>query len=336
MFNASAMTRAFSAVAGLSMAAVLVSGAAWAQANPSNGKRVAYFQNSPNNPYTTRMKDAFIERAKSYGMDVTVFATPFDPALQAQQIDDALAQRFDLLTVMPASESAIVPPLMRVRQAKLPVIIVNTEMKAGTESLYDAFVGERSADMGKLAGEAMAQVLEASGRKDGKIALLTGPLTEAVVGRRVDAIKQALAKYPGYKIVAVEDVKWDMANAERVAGQLYARFAPQGGIDIIYGMADNVAIGAIRAAEAASIPFGTKKGELVVMGGACQPPGIPMLRAGKIYATGVQVPQRTGRIAADLANDYFNGKKLERDHVQPVATVTRANLAEWEERCTWK
>jgi hypothetical protein len=57
-------------------------------------------------------------------------------------------------------------------------------------------------------------------------------------------------------IVAVEDARWDTATSERVAGQLYARFATSGGLDAVYGMADNQASAAIRAAEAAGIAVG--------------------------------------------------------------------------------
>lgn len=306
------------------------------QAQDAKAKKVAYFQNGSNNPYASRMMKAFVDRAKTYGMDVTVFATNFDPALQAQQIDDAVAQRFDLLVLMPASADAVVPPLLRVKAAKIPVIIVNTEMKAGSEGLYLTFVGERSTPMGKLAGEAMAEVLKSSGRSSAKIMLLTGPLTEHVVTLRVDAIKAALVATPEYRIVATEDVKWDMANAERAASQLYARFASQGGIDLVYGMADNVAIGAIQAAEAAGLPLGTGAGQLIVVGGSCQPPGLKMLQSGKQYATSVQIPQRTGIVAADLAKDYFSGKTLEHEYPQEVATVTLKNLPRWQDLCNWK
>jgi len=328
--------RNFALTTALSLAMIGMAGTGAVQAQAQQGKKIAYFQNGPNNPYTSRMMNAFVDQAKTHGMETTVFPTNFDPALQAQQIDDAIAQKFDLLALMPVGAETVIPPLIRAKAAGIPVIIVNTEMKPGSEELYMSFVGERSVEMGELAGKAMAEVLKASGRKTAKIVLLTGPLTENVVAQRVDAIKAALAATPEYQIVAMEDVKWDMANAERVAGQHYARFAPEGGIDLIYGMADNVAIGAIRAAEASGQSLGTGPEQLIVMGGACQPPGIEMLKSGKSYATGIQIPQRTGRVAADLANDHFNGKTLEHDYVQEVATVTLDNLPEWEERCSWK
>ena len=43
---------------------------------------------------------------------------------------------------------------------------------------------------------------------------------------------------------------------EKIAGQLYGRFSGQGGIDAIYGMADNMATAEIQAAEAPNIPIG--------------------------------------------------------------------------------
>lgn len=301
----------------------------------SQGKRVAYFQNAPTNPFTSKMMQAFVDRAKSHGMDVTVFASTFDPALQAQQIDDAIARKFDLLAVQPINDQAVVPPLLRAKKAGIPVVIVNTEPKEGTEDLFVAFIGESSRQMGKLAGEAIVDIIKTSGRESAKIALLTGPLQEEVVARRVATIKEAVAVDPKIQIVAIEDVKWDMANAERVAGQLYGRFAPQGGLDLIYGMADNVAIGALKAAEAANIPLGIAKGQLIVMGGACQPPGIAAIKAGKEYATGVQLPPRTGAGAADLAKDYFEGKTPGKMNYLEVDTVTKNNLDKWAERCSW-
>ena len=41
------------------------------------------------------------------------------------------------------------------------------------------------------------------------------------------------------QIVAVEDAKWQTDLSERIAGQLFARYAAQGGLDVIYGMPDH-------------------------------------------------------------------------------------------------
>ena len=75
--------------------------------------------------------------------------------------------------------------------------------------------------------------------------------------------------HPEVKIVATEDAYWDTAKSEMIAGQLFARFAPQGGLDVAIGWADNQTAAIIRAAEAAHIPLGTAKGKLIVLGTNC-------------------------------------------------------------------
>ena len=85
-------------------------------------------------------------------MEVTSFSTPFDAALQAQQVDDAIARKFDIIAIIAASEQAIVPALTRAKQAGMPVIMLNTPGKPGTEDLYVSFVGEDHVVLGRLTG----------------------------------------------------------------------------------------------------------------------------------------------------------------------------------------
>ena len=87
------------------------------------------------------------------------------------------------------------------------------------------------------------KALKDGGRDGGKIALITGSLQEGVGPRRVVGFREAMKANPKAQIVAVEDAKWQTDLSERIAGQLFARFAAQGGLDVIYGMADNQAAG---------------------------------------------------------------------------------------------
>ena len=50
------------------------------------GKKVAYFDAGPTHPYVAALNKAFNGRAKELGLEVTQFDTPYDAALQAQQI----------------------------------------------------------------------------------------------------------------------------------------------------------------------------------------------------------------------------------------------------------
>lgn len=299
------------------------------------GKKIAYFDAGPTHPYVAALNKAFNARAAELGFEVTQFDTPYDPALQSQQIDDAIARKFDMLAIVAASQKAIVPGLNRAKQAGIPVLIVNNGIVPGVEDLYVSEIGEDNHKLGKLAAESVIKALKDGGRSEAKIALITGVLAEGVARDRLDAFNEAIKANPEIKVVATEDAFWDTAKSEQIAGQLFARFAAEGGLDAVVGWADNQTVAIIRAAEAAGIPLGIEKGKLIVAGTNCTPDGIQAIKDGKEYSTGLQSPQRTGKQAAEMIADYFAGKTLPKFEELPVVTITKENLGEWEAACTY-
>ena len=77
-------------------------------------------------------------------------------------------------------------------------------------------------------------------------------------------------------------------------------------------MNDVVANGAIQAAEAAGVKVGTASGNLIVVGGNCQAPGVKNVEAGKQAATLLMLPVEEGKLTAARVKDYFDGKKPEK------------------------
>jgi ABC-type sugar transport system substrate-binding protein len=317
---------------------VLLSATATAPAHAagqSRGKKIAFLQTLATHPYVAATTKSFRARAEALGMEVVFFTSMLDAALQAQQIDDAIARKFDLAVVVPTSEQAVIPALVRAKQAGVPVVIVNNTPKANTEELYLTFVGQDQTAMGRLAGQAMLKALKDSGRDGGKVAMITGALQQGIAPRRVAGFREALEANPNVQIVAVEDARWDTATSERIAGQLYARFAASGGLDAVYGMADNQAAAAIRAAEAAGIPVGGSPKQLIVGGGNCLKEGLDAIKAAKMQSTITQIPTELGVRAAEAIDEYFGGKKLPKEDFLSIATVTKANVAQWEAPCTY-
>ena len=305
-------------------------------AGESKGKKIAYLQSLATHPYVAATTKSFRSRAEALGMEITILTSMLDAALQAQQIDDAIARRFDIVVVAPTSEQAVVPALARAKQAGVPVIIINNTPKDGTEELYLTFVGQDQVAMGRLAGVAMLEALKASGRTEGKVAMITGALQQGIAPRRLAGFREAVKTNPKVEIAAVEDGRWDTATSERIAGQLYARFAPTGGLDAVYGMADNQAVAAIRAADAAGIAVvGGGAKPLVVVGGNCLKEGIEAIKVGKMQATVSQIPTDLGLRTADVIDEHFSGKKLPKEVLLPITTITKANEPQWEAPCTY-
>ena len=318
----------------LSVAIAIVAAHAGPAAASPQGKRVALLTTPNQNPYIGAWNAAFIPTAEKYGMKVTNQTTPYDAAVQSQQVDDAIAQKFDLLTIIVANHQAIIPALTRAKAAGIPVVFGVSPID-GHEDLFLSYIGTDHGELGRMAGENLAKALTSGGRKGGNVAAITGFTPQLNTQIRMNGFKKAISAYPSVKLVAVEDGKWSTAVSEKIAGQLLVRFAGQGGLDGIYGMADNQAAGIIQAIEAAGLKLGLAKKGIVVVGSNCMKEGIQNIRAGKQYSTNTQIPTQEGRAAAELIAGYFDGKSLRTWENLPIEAITAKNVDRFAEACTY-
>jgi ribose transport system substrate-binding protein len=303
------------------------------QASAEGGKRVAFLDGPIADKYIGGMTNSFNATAKAAGLEVSVVQSPFDPALQAQQLDDAIAKKADAIVLMIMSQKALVPALTRAKDAHIPVILINTPIPQ--EDLYTAFVGEDSDALGGLAGKAMADGLALSGLSSAKVAIVAGSMDEGIAPARVAGFKKTLESHPGMTVVAVEETHWAPPEAERAAGQLLARFSGQGGLDGIYGMNDPLANGVVQGAQSAGVKLGTGKGELVVVGGNCLAPGIQDIQQGTMYATIHWSPINMGRDAANTVQKILAGDTFPKKQSRSLDIITKDNIDKYKADCTF-
>lgn len=317
----------------LSAAGIIALAVTQASAAGGSGKRIAYLDGPIADKYIGAMTRAFMDVAKPAGLEVNLQQSPFDPALQAQQLDDAIAQKVDLIVVMVMSQKALIPALTRAKEAHIPVVLINTEIDQ--TDLYTAFVGEDAPALGMAAGKAMGDALKGAGRVPAKVAIIAGSMEEGIAPMRVTGFKKALEAFPGISVVAVEGTHWAPPEAERASGQLIARFAGQGGLDGIYGMNDAMANGVVQGAESAGVKLGTGKGELVVVGGNCMAPGIADIDQGKMYGTTSMVPSKLGTETAQTVLKILSGAEVPKKQTLPIEIITKANIEKYRADCSF-
>lgn len=309
-----------------------------AQANEvmasSQGKTIALLTTPNQNPFIGAWNASFKATAEKFGMKVTNLTTPYDASVQAQQVNDAVARRFDLIAVVPANHQALIVPLMRAKKAGVPVMIIVSSIQ-DHEDLYVSYIGSDAYELGRMAGENLAKALTSGGRQGGQVAAITGSSQQLSVQLRMAGFKEAIGKYPNIDLVAVEDGKWNTALSERIASQLLVRFTVRGNLAALYGMADNQVAGIIQAIEAAGLKPGLSDHEIVVVGSNCMQEGIRNIQAGKQYSTNTQLPTENGKKAAELIAAYFDGRKLQKSEFLKAETITRANVNRYAEACTY-
>jgi len=319
-------SRTIAFCAGLAAAVTLAAPSAWAQA-----KRVAFLDGPIADKYVGGLTRSFTETAKAAGLDVSVVQSPFDPALQAQQLDDAIAKKVDAIVMMIMSQKALLPALTRAKEAHIPVVLINTPIPE--TDLFTAFVGEDSNAMGGTAAKAMAEALK--DRTPAKVAIIAGSMDEGIAPARVAAFKAEMANHPGITVVAVEETHWAPPQAEKAAGQLLARFSGEGGLDGIYAMNDPLANGAVQGAQSAGVKLGTGKGELVVVGGNCLAMGVADIEQGTMYATLYHTPIYMGNDTAKTVAMILKGESVPKKQSRTPEIITKANVAKYKTECTF-
>ena len=73
-------------------------------------------------------------------MKVTNLSANFDAAVQSQQMDDAIAQKADLIAIVYINDQAIIPALTRAKAAGIPVMLVISPLKKEYDDLYTTYV----------------------------------------------------------------------------------------------------------------------------------------------------------------------------------------------------
>jgi ribose transport system substrate-binding protein len=217
----------------------------------------------------------------------------------------------------------------------VPVIYLIEPPKPGTEDLYLTSIGENQVELGRVAGASIVTGFKNSGRDGGKVAAITGSLQEGVAPLRLQGFKEALQANPKIELVAIEDAAWDTVKSQTIASQLFARFAGQGGLAAMYGMADNQALAIIDAAESAGLMVGSGPNDLLVVGSNCVPQTVGAIRSGKLYSSGSQIPTHLGEKAAMAAADYFSGKTVPKTIRLPVEVINKSNIDKWAQACTY-
>ena len=300
-----------------------------------DGKRVALLGTSNANPYIGAWTSTFTKFATAAGMKVTNLNSNYDAAVQSQQIDDAIAQKYDIIVLVYVNDQAVVPALTRAKAAGIPVVLIVTPLKKDYEELFTSYVGTDHSELGRLAGEGMVKGLMAAGKTKAQVVAVTGAAQQLNVQDRIAAFKATLAKHPGYDLVAAEDGKWNTALTEKITGELLVRFNARGGVDGIFAMADNQATGVIQAVESAGMKTGVANKGIIVVASNCMKDGILHIRSGQQYGTATQIPTEEAETAAKKVAGHFNGEAMKKYEMVPVYGINKENVDKFAAGCSY-
>lgn len=250
------------------------------------------------------------DAAAKNGFDVVVVACEMDPARQAAQIEDFVAQKVAAILAAPCDSSAIAPALAGPEQAGIPVFTADIAAHGGKVVSH---VASDNVQGGRLAGQTLASLIGGTG----KIAIIDHP-TVASVQERVRGFEEALKAFPQITIVARPSSDGQRARATQVMEDLLQAHPDLAGV---FGINDDSALGATSVLESAG------RTNIVVVGYDATDEAQAAIRRGSpLKADIIQHPRRIGESAVDLIARHLKGEQVPPRVAIEVGVVTAQSL----------
>jgi ABC-type sugar transport system substrate-binding protein len=257
------------------------------------------------------LEDGLREEAKARDLELVVVACEMDPAKQAAQIEDFVAQRVDAILVAPCDSSAIGPHLAGPERAKIPVFSVDIAVRTANVISH---VASDNVQGGRLAAQTMATLIGGKGN----VLIIDHP-DVASVQDRTRGFDEAMKSHPGITIVGRPAGGGQRARAMAVMEDMLQAHRDLSGV---FGINDDSALGATAVLEAAG------RKDIVVVGyDATAEAQAVIRRGGPLKADVVQYPGKIGKIAIDIIARFLGGEKVEPLVAVEVGVVDAAALA---------
>jgi ABC-type sugar transport system substrate-binding protein len=298
----------------------------------ASGKTVTLISCTNTNAWCKVYNETILDGLKKAGIQTELLQDPFEPTLQVQHLQAAIAKHPDLILIVASNDDSIVPSLHQANSAGVPVINLNG--RPADPSLLVSSILANQHELGQYAAENIIEGLEAEGRTSGNVMAITGTAATHTVEDRMEAFKEILAEHPQFELVEEQDGEWEPILTAKLASQIFAKYQGSGGIQAAYGMADYQANAIIQAAQQSGVPVGVAKKGLIVTGSNCFKEGIENIEKGLQYGTATQAPGVEGKYVVPFVIKYLSGSTIPAVNENEESRITLSNVTKYAAECS--
>lgn len=259
--------------------------------------------------------------AKANGATLLWNSAHMDVNTQISQMQQFINQKVDAIVIAAVNSSTLAPQVAAAKAAGIPVVITNLTVNPEAQKSAVSYVGPDDV----AAGENEATHLIKSIGGKGGVVVLQGPLGQSGEIDRTKGIKQALAKNPDVKLLAIQPANWKRTEAYSVAQDFLSRYGDQ--IKGVISENDDMAIGTIQALREKSLA-----GKIPVVGVDGIKDGMRAVRDGTLLETNLQDGPLELGMAMQVAVNAVQGKSYPAQAMFIMPEITKANVAHYYEQ----
>ncbi len=238
-----------------------------------------------------------------------------DLAAQTAQMEDFVAKKVDLVTIVPIDSTAAEAEGRLVTSAHIPLITVDIAITKDIGQV--AHIASDNYEGGEIAAQKMADLLGGKG----EVFVIDNPAIVSVVDREKGFVAKLAQVAPNLKVVASQSGDSKREKAQAVAEDLLQAHPNVTGI---FAVNDEMALGALQAVIAAG-----RQDKVSIIGFDASSEGIAEIAKGNsaFKASVAQDPEQIGKIVTKTALAVLNGEKVDKLIPVPVVLVDQSNYA---------
>ncbi len=249
-----------------------------------------------NNPFFVTLRDGAQAAADELGITLVIADSQDDPATEATNIEDLIAQGVDAILVNPTDSDAIVPSIEAANAAGIPVFTIDRSANGGEVVSH---IASDNVAGGRLAGMFLCSQLGGVG----SVVELEGIAgTSAARDRGAGFNEYMSAECPGVTIVARQTANFNRAEGLTVFENI---LQAQPEINGVFAHNDEMILGAVEAANAAG-----REG-IVFVGFDAVDDAVAAVVDGVLAATVAQQPALMGDLGVRAAIASLSGETVE-------------------------
>lgn len=257
------------------------------------------------NPFFVTLKEGAEKEASKLGYNLVVLDSQNDPSKELSNVEDITVRGAKVLLINPTDSTAVANAVRVANKKNIPVITLD---RGAAQGDVVSHIASDNVAGGKMAGDFIAEKLG----DNAKVIQLEGIAGTSAARERGEGFKQAVQTHK-FEILASQPADFDRTKGLNVMENL---LTAQPNVQAVFAQNDEMALGAIRAVQAANK-------SVLIVGFDGTDDGVKAVKSGKLGATIAQQPDLIGALGVQTADKIIKGEKVEAKIPVPLKVVTQ-------------
>ncbi|CAM3806689.1 ribose ABC transporter substrate-binding protein RbsB [Avibacterium avium] len=286
------------------LASAVILGSAVSQAVVAK-ETIALAVSTLDNPFFVTLKEGAEKEADKLGYNLVVLDSQNDPAKELANVEDVTVRGAKVLLINPTDSTAVASAVRMANQKNIPVITLD---RGAAQGKVVSHIASDNVAGGKMAGDFIAEKLG----NNAKVIQLEGIAGTSAARERGEGFKQAVEAHK-FDVLASQPADFDRTKGLNVMENL---LTAQPNVQAVFAQNDEMALGAIRAVQAANK-------SVLIVGFDGTDDGVKAVKSGKLAATIAQQPELIGALGVQTADKVIKGEAVEAQIPVPLKVISQ-------------